>query len=157
MLPWQNRPTQWPTAELPSRHCKRVCLTRQPARPSGTLMAQGCPTRQPMGQPITAPLLRQHMPHPAGMLHRLIIPPPNPPIDTTNLPFVNLSFVVASMSTVKVMVILVATVLTTSTSVAKETTTTPLVMFRLWEGQSFPLDTATGPCMPTCWVPVALT
>jgi hypothetical protein len=62
------------------------------------------------------------------MLHQLILPPPNPPLDTNNPPFANLSSVVASISAVKVMVMLVVMALTNLTWVAKETPPMPLTM-----------------------------
>ena len=128
-------------------------LTRQPAGPSGT------PTVH--DYPATAPLPHQRAPRPDGMLHHIRLPPPNPPIGTEHLPFVNLSFVVELILTVMVMADLVATeivmVTTPLTSVAMEIKTTPLAMSRLWGVQSFPLDTVTGPCMPARWVLVVLT
>jgi len=114
----------WPTAASRLHHYERVCLTRQPAGPSGT------PTVH--DYPATAPLPHQRAPRPDGMLHHIRLPPPNPPIGTDNLPFVNLSFVVELISTVTVMVVLAATkimtVTTISTLVAMEITTTPVAM-----------------------------
>jgi len=124
-------------------------------------------SRQPTRREISAPVLRQHMPRPDGMLHQTNIPP-NPPLDTNNLPFATHSYVVVSLSTeaimmiwvapvTTVMMILVATVTIPSDSVSMATTQMPLEMFQLWERQLCPLDTVTGPCMPARWVLVVST
>ena len=128
---------------------------------SKTMMAHGYPVGQPTRRTLAAPLLHRRASHLDGMSHRIRLPPPNPPNGTDNPPFVNLSSVVASISTVTVMAVLVATTIITVTppltSVATEITTTPMAMSPSWGGPSFPLDTVTGPCMPARWVLVVLT